>query len=62
MLATDSETAFSHQLLGREPRSADELNSSYAGVFAAAANVEASAMALMIPGLPSASHLPSPAP
>jgi hypothetical protein len=48
MLAKDSETAFSHQLLGREPRSADELNSSYAGVFAAAANVEASAMPLKL--------------
>jgi len=52
MLAMDSETGFSHQLLGRAPRSADELISSYAGVLAAAANVEASAMALMIPGLP----------
>ena len=52
MLAMDSEAAFSHQLLGRAPRSADELLSSYAGVLAAAANVEASAMALMIPGLP----------
>jgi hypothetical protein len=51
MLAMDSETGFSHQLLGRAPRSADELISSYAGVLAAA-NVEASAMALMIPGLP----------
>jgi hypothetical protein len=51
MLAMDSEAAFSHQLLGRAPRSADELLSSYAGVLAAAANVEASAMALMIPGL-----------
>jgi hypothetical protein len=53
MLAMDSETGFSHQLLGRAPRSADELISSYAGVLAAAANVEASAMALMVPGLPS---------
>jgi TnpA family transposase len=52
MLAMDSETGFSHQLLGRAPRSADELISSYAGVLAAAANVEASAMALMVPGLP----------
>jgi TnpA family transposase len=51
MLAMDSETGFSHQLLGRPPRSADELISSYAGVLAAAANVEASAMALMVPGL-----------
>ena len=52
MLAMDSETGFSHQLLGRSARSADELISSYAGVLAAAANVEASAMALMVPGLP----------
>jgi len=36
MLAMDSETGFSHQLLGRAPRSADELISSYAGLLAAA--------------------------
>jgi TnpA family transposase len=52
LLAMDSETGFSHQLLGRAPRSADELISSYAGVLAAAANVGASSMALMVPGLP----------
>ena len=51
MLTMDSDTGFSHQLLGRAPRSADELVPSYAAVLVAAANVEASSMALMVPGL-----------
>jgi len=50
LLAVDSDTRFSWQLLGREPRSAEELVTVYAGVLAAASNLDASTMALMIPG------------
>ncbi len=50
LLAVDSDTRFSWQLLGREPRSAEELVTVYAGVLAAAGNLDASTMALMIPG------------
>lgn len=52
MLSMDSQTGVSRQLLGRAPRSADELISTYAGLLAGAANVEASTMALMVPGVP----------
>lgn len=51
MMSVDSETGFSHQLHGRAAHSPDELISGYAGVLAAAANVEARAMAHMVPGL-----------
>jgi TnpA family transposase len=50
LLAVDSEARFSSQLLGREPRSAEELVTLYAAVLAAASNLDATTMALMIPG------------
>lgn len=51
LMSVDSETGLSHQLLGRAPRSSDDLISCYAGVLAAATNVEAQSMAYMIQGL-----------
>ena len=39
-----------HRLFGREPRSADELVTVYAGVLAAASNLDATTMAFLIPG------------
>ena len=51
LMSVDSETGLSHQLLGHAARSADELIAGYAGVLAAATNVEAHAMAHMVPGL-----------
>jgi len=50
LLAVDSDTHFSWQLLGREPQSADELVTVYAAVLAAASNLDATTMAMMIPG------------
>jgi TnpA family transposase len=50
LLAVDSETHFSWQLLGRQPQSAEELITLYAGLLAAASNLDGTSMALMIPG------------
>ena len=49
LMAVDCDARFSWQLLGREPRSAEELVTVYAGV-ATAGHLDASTMALMIPG------------
>jgi TnpA family transposase len=57
LMNVDSQTGFSCQLHGRAAHSSDELISGYAGVLAAAANVEARAMAHMVPGLPAAAIL-----
>ena len=50
LLALDSDTRFSWHLLEREPRSAEELVTVYAGVLAAASNIDAKTMTMMIPG------------
>ena len=50
LLSIDSETRFSWELMGREPQSAEELITVYAGVLAAASNLDAKTMAMMIPG------------
>jgi TnpA family transposase len=50
LLSVDSESRFSWQLLGREPSSADELITVYAALLAAASNLDAKTMAMMIPG------------
>jgi hypothetical protein len=57
LLTIDSEVRFSWMLLGRAPRSAQELLTVYAALLAHGTDMDASGVALMMPGLSEASIL-----